>query len=98
MKFILLNVIHIIEQDELFLSNKWNITLTMIISKLLDKWSGKVRFETSSSLIPLKRSCFFRSFVAGGLTVIPVSLANPSGIICLKRIKGKLFDFFKHSF
>lgn len=81
-------------QDELFFSNKWNITLTMIISKLLDKWSGKVRFVTSSSLIPLKRSCFFRSFVAVGLTVIPVSLAKPSGIICLKKNKIELLFGF----
>lgn len=41
------------------------VTLTMIMSKLFVKWSGSVRLETSSSLMPLKRSCFLRSLGAG---------------------------------
>lgn len=47
---------------------KTEITLTMIMSKLLARWSGSVRFETSSSDKPLNRSCFFRSLVGICLT------------------------------
>lgn len=50
-------------------SSKTEITLTMIMSKLLAKWSGSVRLETSSSDKPLNRSCFFRSLTGICFTV-----------------------------
>lgn len=43
-----------------------NRILTIIISKFVAKWSGNVRLDTSSSGIPLNRSCFFRSFTFAG--------------------------------
>lgn len=49
--------------------SKIEITLTMIMSKLLAKWSGSVLLETSSSDKPLNRSCFFRSLDGNCFTV-----------------------------
>lgn len=46
---------------------------TIIISKFVARWSGNVRFETSSSGIPLNLSCFFRSLTFGwGLQLMPM--------------------------
>lgn len=45
-----------------------NESLTMIMSRFSQSWSGTVSFNTSSSDIPLKRSRFFRDVLAASVT------------------------------
>lgn len=42
----------------------------MTMSKFSIRWSGSTRWMTSSSLIPLNRSCFFRSLIGLGTKAV----------------------------
>lgn len=67
------------------------------MSKLPLMWSGSVRFVTSSSGIPLNRSCFFRSFT-GRSSIGFLLIQRKFHQSCYKHIKSKAYPFSSLSF